>query len=214
MRISLTARTLMLLATALVSATALSAQDARWQVRLRGIALVPDEEATITVINGDADVEAAYMPELDFTFFFTENIAAELILATTKHDATAVGTTLGDVDLGSVWALPPTLTLQYHLTPGEMVSPYVGVGANLTLFYNAEVATGSAVTDADYSTAAGFALQAGADISLGDQGWFLNVDGKKIFLDTDVELNSASILADLTLDPWVFGVGFGYAFGR
>lgn len=30
----------------------------------------------------------------------------------------------------------------------------------------------------------------------------------------DVALNDASILADVTLDPWVFGVGLGYGFGR
>ena len=213
MQSKLIGRSLALFAVALASASALGAQDVTWQVRARGIAVVPDESATITVINGDADVEAAYMPELDFTYFFTPNVAAELILATTKHDATAVGTSLGDVDLGSVWLLPPTLTVQYHPAPEAVVSPYLGAGVNLTLFYNAEVAAGSAVTDIDYSTAVGFALQAGADIPLGDQGWFLNVDAKKIFLRTDVELNAASILADLTLDPWVFGAGIGYTFG-
>ncbi len=207
-------RTLLLIATALFSASAVSAQDAKWQIRVRAIAVVPDEEATISVIGGDVEVDNAYMPEVDFTFFFTPNIAAELILATTKHDAVAVGTTLGDVDLGSVWLLPPTLTLQYHLIPEGVVRPYIGAGGNLTLFYNVEVAPGSAVTEADYSTSFGFALQAGADIPLGDQGWFLNVDAKKIFLSTDVDLNGGSIMADLTLDPWVIGVGFGYAFQR
>ncbi len=69
----------------------------RGQIRVRGIAVVPDEEATISVIGGDVQVDNAYVPEVDFTFFFTPNIAAELIHATTKHDAMAVGTTLGDV---------------------------------------------------------------------------------------------------------------------
>jgi outer membrane protein len=201
----------MLVAVVFVSASALSAQDTTWQIRVRGIGVIPNEEATITVIGGDVEVDNSYVPEVDFTFFFTPNVAAELILATSKHNAMAVGTTLGDVDLGSVWLLPPTLTLQYHLLPEGVVRPYIGAGGNLTFFYNVDV-PGTVVTDADYSTAFGFALQAGADIALGDQGWFLNVDAKKIFLDTDVELNGASILADLTLDPWVIGVGFGYAF--
>ena len=207
-------RTLTLCSFMLVSVGALSAQDVRWQVRLRGIAVLPDEKATISVINGDVDVDNAYVPELDFTLFFTPNIAAELILATAKHTATAVGTDLGDVELGSVWLLPPTLTLQYHLAPEAVVSPYFGVGGNLTFFYNAEVAPGSPVTEIDYSTSGGFALQAGADVPLGDRGWLLNVDVKKIFLSTDVALNGGAIDADLTLDPWVIGVGLGYQFGR
>lgn len=216
MRSTLVGRTLILSVLALAASSALSAQDTKWQIRVRGIGVIPDESATITVINGDIEVSNAYVPELDFSYFFTPNIAAELILATSKHDVMAVGTDLDppnvDVDVGSVWLLPPTLTLQYHLIPGGVVRPYLGAGANLTFFYNVEV-PGTVVTDAEYSTAFGFAFQAGVDIALGDQGWFLNVDAKKILLDTEVALNGASIIADVTLNPWVFGAGFGYAFG-
>lgn len=210
---SMLVRSLLVVSGLLISTVSVAAQDTAWQVRFRGIAVVPDEEATISAINGDVDVEAAYVPEVDFTVFLTPNVAAELILATTKHEVTAMGTDLGDVDLGSVWLLPPTVTLQYHFAPDGPLRPYIGAGGNLTLFYNVEV-PGTTVTDAEYATAVGFALQAGADIMLGDGNWFLNLDAKKIFMGTDVELNDAAILADVTLNPWVIGVGFGYAFPK
>lgn len=193
----------------LTTAAATNAQDTKFQIRVRGIAVAPTESATITVINGDVDIDVAYVPEVDLTLFFTPNLAAELILATTKHNAAAIGTDLGAVDLGSIWLLPPTLTLQYHFLPAGPFSPYIGAGGNLTFFYNADV-PGTTVTDASYSTSGGFAVQAGADIAIGDGPWFVNVDAKKIFLSTDVELNDASILADVTIDPWVLGAGFGY----
>ena len=41
-----------------------------------------------------------YVPELDFTYFFTDHIAVELILATTHHDMDLGNTTAGDVDPG------------------------------------------------------------------------------------------------------------------
>ena len=87
-----------------------STNFSKWQVRLRAIAVVPNESATIQTIGGDVQIFNAFVPELDFTYFFTKNIAAELILATTKHDVKAISTAAGNIPLGDVWLLPPTLT--------------------------------------------------------------------------------------------------------
>lgn len=186
------------------------AQNSPWQIRLRGIVVAPDESATITVIGGDVDVGTVFVPELDITYFLSERFALELILATTKHNVKAEDTALGDVDLGSVRLLPPILTLQYHLAPGARIRPYVGAGVNLTIFYDGD-APGGVVTDIDYKSGFGVSLQAGVDFAL--QGnWFLNVDVKKVFLNTDVSLNGGAITADVSLDPWIFGLGVGYRF--
>ncbi len=144
-------------------------------IRLRGILISPDESSTIS-INGEAGASNTVVPELDFTYFFTNNIGVELILATSKHDMTANGTDVGDVDLGSVWLLPPTLTLQYHFMPEGQISPYVGAGLNLTLFYN-EDTPGDVVTGISYSTSVGPAVQAGVDRVA--TNWGINLDVKK-----------------------------------
>ena len=86
----------------------------KWQVRLRLISVIPNESADIEAIGGDVEISTAFVPELDFTYFFNKNWAAELILGTAKHDVEAVSTAAGDIDLGHVWLLPPTLTMQYH----------------------------------------------------------------------------------------------------
>lgn len=199
----------------LAPAGSVAAQDSSpWQMRIRGLAVVPDEEATITPVGGTVEVSTTYVPELDITYFFHPHVAVELILATTKHDVTAVGTTVGDVDAGSVWLLPPTLTLQYHPLAEGMVRPYIGAGVNFTVFYNEET-PGGVITEASYDNAFGFALQAGIDLALGDYGrWLVNADLKKIFLSTDATFNDNTIQADVTLDPWLFGLGVGYRFGR
>jgi outer membrane protein W len=51
-----------------------------WQLRLRAIDVAPSEDSSGT-IPGEADVDNAVVPELDITYFFTNNISAELILA-------------------------------------------------------------------------------------------------------------------------------------
>ena len=95
--------------------------DGKWQFRLRGIVISPDESADIEAIGGDVDISNAVVPEFDITYFFNDNWSLELILGTAKHDVEAVGTDVGDIDLGSVWLLPPTLTAQYHFTGGDLV---------------------------------------------------------------------------------------------
>jgi outer membrane protein len=178
--------------------------DSPWLVRVRGIYVSPDESASVTGIAGSVEASNELVPELDISYFFTENIAAELILATTNHDMSATA----GVDLGDVWILPPTLLLQYHFTPNDQFSPYVGAGVNYTIFYGED---SGAVASIDYENGFGFALQAGMDYDLGDQ-WVFNVDVKKLWLNTDVSINGGAITADVDLDPWIFGVGFGYRF--
>lgn len=193
-----------------ITSSAFAEDLSPWQVRLRGIAVVPDESATVTVIGGDVSLDTDYVPELDISYFFTENIALELILATTKHNAVAVGTALGDVPLSNVHLLPPTLTLQYHFNLGNGVKPYVGAGVNYTFFFDATPA-GGAITSIAFDNGFGIALQAGVDIAINDH-WMFNIDLKKVWLKTDASINGGTIEADIDVDPWILGTGFGYRF--
>jgi len=211
MRMSFVLRApLFALALVALNSSALVAQDSGWQFRLRGIALIADESAEISPINGDIEIDDAFVPELDISYLFSPNVSAELILATAKHDVMAVGTDVGDVDVGSVWALPPTLLLQYRLAPTASVRPYIGAGINLTLFYSESV-PGDPVTAADYDSSIGFAFQGGLDIPLGDGGWFINLDAKKILMNSDVTLETTlgTVMADVDINPWVIGAGIG-----
>lgn len=195
----------------------------KWQVRVRGVGVVPDESGNIGVIGGDANISNTLIPELDFTYFFTKNIAAELILGTTKHEVSTIGSdisaiggpTSADIDLGSVYLLPPTLTLQYHFLTEEVFRPYVGAGVNYTIFYNEK--QGSVVKDIKYDNSFGYAFQVGFDLMI-DDTFFVNADVKKLFLKTDVTVDASnlasglSIPADVDINPWLIGLGVGMKF--
>jgi outer membrane protein len=188
----------------------------RWQVRLRAVGVAPDESASIGIIGGDVAISNALIPELDFTYFFTENFAAELILGTAKHDVQAINTAAGDVNLGSVWLLPPTLTAQYHFYTSDkkVFKPYIGAGVNYTLFYN--VKSGD-VADVTYDNALGYAAQLGFDLMV-DDTFFINVDVKRLFLSTDVSVDASNLApgliipAEVDINPWLVGVGVGMKF--
>ena len=190
------------------------AEQGDWLFRLRAITVQPDESADITPIGGDVDIDASVVPEFDITYFFTDHIAAELILGVTPHDVTAVDTSLGDVNLGDVTLLPPTLTLQYHFNPTGQLRPYIGAGVNYTLFFNEDLPSGSPLASIDYDSSFGLAAQAGFDYQLNER-WFFNVDLKKVMINTDVTIDAGAlgiVEADVDIDPWIFGVGFGWRY--
>ena len=91
--------------------------------RLRITDVNPQTSVNDTLQALNVDVKNDTIPELDFTYMLTNNVGAELILGTSKHDITA-----GGAKIGSVKVLPPTLTLQYHFNPVGQFRPYAGAG--------------------------------------------------------------------------------------
>lgn len=197
----------------------------KWQMRLRGVGVIPHNRADISTIGGQIDVNNNFIPELDFTYFFTENLAAELILGTSRHTVGTLGSDLtpvgmaenANVDLGSVWLLPPTLMVQYHHQVTDNFKPYVGVGVNYTIFYNEKSGTAK---DISYDNKFGWGYQFGFDIDITDK-FFINVDFKKLFLKTDVTVDATNlnptgqqldIPAKVKIDPMLIGFGVGMRF--
>ncbi|MAK61201.1 MAG: hypothetical protein CMK09_09510 [Ponticaulis sp.] len=211
------------LATALVGTTA-AAQDNPWQIRARALGVLPDESADLSVgtapLGGDVSIDDSLVPELDISYFFNENLSAELILGVTPHDVTATSVAAvggADVDIGDVWLLPPTLTLQYHFNAGGKFRPYVGAGLNYTIFFDEDA--GPVADSIDYDPSFGGALQVGLDVDMDGEpgGWLFNVDVKKIWINTDVTVDfttalGATVNADVDINPTVVGVGFGYKY--
>jgi len=200
-------RWMALLAATLVAplGTAHAADDSGdWIVRGRAVNL---QSANKDSTGLDLSVNDKTIPEVDITWFFSPNIAAELILTVPqKHDIRAGGDAIG-----SLKHLPPTLTLQYHFT-GLSFRPYVGAGVNYTRFSSVEFApaVAAALDPSIDSNSFGLALQAGADFPLGG-GWLLNVDVKKVQIRTDVYAAGAKA-GTFKVDPLLVGIGIGKRF--
>jgi outer membrane protein len=212
----------LLTATAAAAATPAHAEQGDFLVRVRGIIVAPNETSggIGPAFPGEkVKVDNSVMPEVDFSYMLTRNIGTELILATTKHHVSGRTGTTGSIGrLASTWVLPPTLTLQYHFVPDGRIRPYVGAGANYTIFYseNASQALESAVgtTRVHMKDSFGYALQAGVDVPVGTRT-FINFDVKYIDIDTTARLATAAIGAQrvrVHLDPVVVGIGFGMRF--
>lgn len=190
----------------------LAAGDSPWMVRVRALGIIPDDSSSrISVIGGEAEVDSAIAPDLNFTYFFTDNIAAELTLTYAEHDVSAEKTAVGNVDLGSLDLLPPTLTAQYHFMPNKTFRPYVGAGISYVLIPDEDPGDADWVDYDDNEI--GYALQVGFDYFFTDN-WSLNVDLKKVWVDVDVAVGALGtvVTTNVDVDPWLIGVGIGYRF--
>ena len=201
---------------AVLGSTAALAQQAEgnWMMRVRAVDIQPIKKSdAIGGLGLPADavyVDDTLIPEVDFSYFFTKNIAAELILTYPQQmDVKVKGVgTVGHFD-----ALPPTLTMQYHFTPDSDFRPYVGAGVNYTQIssvslpvVNALVANTATLSKSSW----GGALQAGFDYKIG-QNSFINFDIKKVYLDADLRVGGTKV-SKVTLDPVLIGVGYGFKF--
>ena len=176
-----------------------------WLLRVRAVHL---DSANKDSTGLNLSVNNKTMPEVDVSYFFTPNIAAELILTyPQKHDLRSNG-----AKIGTLKHLPPTLLAQYHFTQFGKFKPYLGAGVNYTRFssVNFDPAVVAALQPSIKKNSWGLALQAGFDYQL-DQNWSLNLDVKKVQIKTDVR-SFGNKVGSFKADPLLVGVGVGYRF--
>ena len=202
-----------ILVAGLMAPTLSFAEKGDFVVRARVTHISPDTSSELykSGVGDKLVVDSNTIPEIDFSYYITKNIATELILATgTRHDVNISGGANAGAKLGSVNLLPPTLTIQWHFNPDQTFDPYAGVGISYVR------AMDRGLNSADLGAIHidrnmwGPAIQAGLDYNMPDK-WLLNVDVKKIWFNTDVFLGSTKI-DNLDVDPWVVSFGIGKKF--
>ncbi|MDX2156705.1 MAG: OmpW family outer membrane protein [Hyphomicrobiaceae bacterium] len=168
----------------------------------------------------DAEVSDRFIPAATLTYFLTKNLSVELFCCFTHHHIDLKAPAAFAALSGKVaesWMFPPALTLQYHFDGMGPFKPYVGVGAQYIHFFSEKTGANTlAATSVDIDDAFGVTIQAGFDVAIGN-GWYLNADVKKTWLDTTVTWrNSAvtggNIVAKADIDPLIVSAGIGYRF--
>ena len=186
------------------------AEENPWMVRVRAVDLLFQNGQTSTVADLNVKAKNQVIPEFDVSYFFTKNIAAELVLTWPQQVNITAGS--GNTNVGKISALPPSLLAQYHFTDLGPFKPYVGLGVNYTIFGNRQnfPALGNSVQVDQNSV--GVVGQIGADYMF-DKNWGLNLDVKYATMSTNVTtVQGGTNLGKLTLNPWMPAVGVTYKF--
>lgn len=182
------------------AAMAQASGEGPWMVRARAVHL---EMANKDGTGLGLAVNNKTIPEVDVSYFFTPNIAAELVLTVPQKQTVY----LGGASIGTFKHLPPSLLLQYHFTGLSGYKPYIGAGVNYTRITGVNLLGGGADLEDD---SWGGALQVGMDFPL-DKNWSLNFDIKKVYIRSNVFVGGVN-QGTLKLDPLLVGVGLGYRF--
>ena len=186
------------------------AEENPWMVRVRAVDMLWQNGQSQTVQDLNIKAKNQWIPEFDVSYFFTKNIAAELVLTWPQQVNITAGQ--GDTNIGKITALPPSLLAQYHFTDLGAFKPYVGAGVNYTIFGNRAnfPALGNSVQVDQNSI--GFVGQVGMDYMF-DKNWGLNLDLKYAMISTNVTtVQGGTNLGKLTLNPWMPAVGVTYKF--
>ena len=187
------------------------ADDGPWEVRLRGVYLATANKSD--AIQGLAAQDAIHvndkwLPDLDFEYFFTPHWSTELVLTYPQSQTVTVSGT----PIGTFKHLPPILTAKYDFLPGQDFQPYVGAGINITVISDVNLAVPGVGPLYLKSPSVGPALQTGFDYKIRDH-WYLNADVKWTKIGSDVALAGGTRVSTVHIDPFLFGIGFGYRFG-
>ena len=240
-----------LLAAAVISVAAAMpavAQEAGdWQLRFGLGYIATDTGNDDLVFSGmpldtfNIDVDDQLGVVFDLTYFLSPNWGIELLASTPfTHDIDGAGALAGLGKIGETKHLPPTLSLQYHFSPGQKFRPYVGAGLNYTLFFDDStnqglhdgvVATANGALGTSFSggntnlsidESFGAAFQAGLDVDLTEK-WFWNFNVRYIMIDVDASLRTSTFdpagneqlffsRLETEIDPFVYSTQVGFRF--
>ena len=173
-------------------------------VRARAVELNWANGQTNGVATNNIQAQNATIPEVDVSYFFTKNIATELVLTYPQN----VNINLKGAQIGTIQALPPSLLVQYHFTELGQWKPYVGAGVNYTIFSKRNNILGGAASVDQSST--GLVAQVGFDYMF-DKHWGFNADVKYVQIKTNVYVGATNI-GTLNLNPLTPAVGVAYRF--
>ena len=153
-------------------------------------------------------IDGDVAPVISASWYATPNIAVELWGAADKFNHRVRADGAGKI--GTVDQQPIALSGQYHFgTADQVMRPFVGLGYDESNFSNETI--GGDGAHVGLETAKGAIATAGVDFNI-NQTWFARADARYMKGDAGVRVAGQGTGEELTIDPWVVGVGIGARF--
>ena len=174
-------------------------------VRFGATAVVPkSDNGSLAGIQANASGDLKLSASLEY--LFTPNWGVELLAAVPfQHNVRLDG-----MQAARTHELPPTLGVKCHFVPDRVISPFVGVGVNYTLFYDTKGIGPLEGTRVKIDNSWGVAAHAGFDYNF-SPNWVFTADVRWIDISSDVHVNGSNV-GHTTINLLVYGLSFGYRF--
>jgi outer membrane protein len=170
--------------------------------------------------NGPVSVKDAIGAEFSATYLWSDQVGIEFALGGGKTSFPTADSAAARGELLSASGVMPSVIVQFHPMPKAAVRPYIGIGVNYTLFYDEK--PGAILLNNTLNSKSDLAVQVegkfgvvgqfGIDIPI-DGKTFFNIDVKYVKSSTTLSIkNSKFNFVDVSIDPFIFGVGLGFRF--
>ncbi|MGL4564757.1 MAG: OmpW/AlkL family protein [Halioglobus sp.] len=198
-------------------------------LRLGAVNVDPDSDSTdINLAEGVPTLNAEVGDDTQFgiipMYMLSEKVGIELLAATPfEHDISLKGKGV-NLDAASTKHLPPTLTVQWYPRGGqEGWQPFLGVGANYTIFFDEETTKGldgtldavlgASEVDLDLDNSFGLSAQAGVDIPFA-KNWAISLAVWYIDLQTNATVSTdvGDVNFKTDINPFVYHLGIAHRF--
>jgi len=197
-------------------------------LRLGAVNVDPDSDSSDINLPGVPTLTAEVGDDTQFgiipMYMLAEKVGIELLAATPfEHDISLKGKGV-NLDAASTKHLPPTLTVQWYPRGGqEGWQPFLGIGANYTIFFDEETTKGlddtlGAVLDAsevdlDLDNSFGLSAQAGVDIPFA-KNWAISLAVWYIDLQTNATVSTdvGDVNFKTDINPFVYHLGIAHRF--
>lgn len=197
-------------------------------LRLGAVNVDPDSDSSDINLPGVPTLTAEVGDDTQFgiipMYMLSEKVGIELLAATPfEHDISLKGKGV-NLDAASTKHLPPTLTVQWYPRGGqEGWQPFLGIGANYTIFFDEETTKGldgtldavigASEVDLDLDNSFGLSAQAGVDIPFA-KNWAISLAVWYIDLQTNATVSTdvGDVNFKTDINPFVYHLGIAHRF--
>ena len=197
-------------------------------LRLGAVNVDPDSDSSDINLPGVPTLTAEVGDDTQFgiipMYMLSEKVGIELLAATPfEHDISLKGKGV-NLDAASTKHLPPTLTVQWYPRGGqEGWQPFLGIGANYTIFFDEETTKGldgtldavlgASDVDLDLDNSFGLSAQAGVDIPFA-KNWAISLAVWYIDLQTNATVSTdvGDVNFKTDINPFVYHLGIAHRF--
>lgn len=204
--ITRTSSTAAFLGLSLVMSAGALAKEGTWLISAGASVLEPKSDNLALGPSTTLQINDVVRPTFDITYMIRDQWGVELFLSTFWRHNLQVTSPTGTTNFGTIKLLPPTVSLQYHFNPEGRLRPYAGLGLNYTFLSDESpgaLSVGNSI---------GPAAQLGFDVQISKR-LFLNVSARYIDIDGDARLGATN-LGSVEVDPFIYGMHFGYKLDR
>jgi len=197
-------------------------------LRLGAVNVDPDSDSSDINLPGVPTLNANVDDDTQFgilpMYMLADNVGIELLAATPfEHNISLQGKGV-NLEAASTKHLPPTVTVQWYPRGGkEGWQPFLGIGANYTIFFDEETTPdldstldavlGASEVDLDLDNSFGLSAQVGVDFPFA-KNWAISLEVWYLDLQTNATVSTdvGDVNFQTDINPFVYHVGIAHRF--